>query len=114
MDAAEKDISEKELQDTLDFCTQAYSEPCLPEERAKVLSHVGDVAIHDAVKMVRDEDHPDRTLIDGLDEQSYKVFKAITARRVLRTEEINNITTSDQFGFRMRMERGELGLQRAN
>ncbi|EIW74123.1 hypothetical protein CONPUDRAFT_78276 [Coniophora puteana RWD-64-598 SS2] len=68
-----KDMSESELQVTIEFCMQAYVEPPNPEERVAVKARVGDLKLEEAVKALdgnlsavqRHQQRPEREELNG-------------------------------------------------
>lgn len=102
-------LSQEELDKTIDFCSNAFA-PVQPEDHVAVLGKVDG------------NQDPDNTVIaatqardDHLTNQEERVLKHINARKMMRTEDtmnISNFATDIVGGLRMRMEVGNLGLEK--
>lgn len=87
---------------TVEFLSEHAYEPSLPEERAEVMAKYGG-------------DHSKVTGNSPDAEKSRKILKGITIRKLMRTDEINHIDNfvSDVLdGYVIRLEKGNLGLQK--
>ncbi|KAH7912479.1 FAD/NAD(P)-binding domain-containing protein [Hygrophoropsis aurantiaca] len=101
-----------ELKATLDFCSQAYSEPTSPEEREAVLSRVGDISTNDAAKFLSDKSP---AAGPELDDKAKRVLGSILARKVMRTEDVEHLghwVSDELLGYRLKLERNTLGLEK--
>ncbi|EIW75856.1 FAD/NAD(P)-binding domain-containing protein [Coniophora puteana RWD-64-598 SS2] len=139
-----KDMSESELQATIEFCTQAYVEPSSPEERAAVKARVGDLKIEEAVKALDGNLSAVKNAsakhvnginssmngngsangvvgngnadMEGLDEREKRIAVGMTARKVMRSEDIehiDNFIKDELNGYRIKLIKGSLSLEKA-
>ncbi|EIW86049.1 hypothetical protein CONPUDRAFT_68665 [Coniophora puteana RWD-64-598 SS2] len=123
-----KDMSESELQVTIEFCMQGYVESPNPEERAVVKACVGDLKLEEAVKAlygnlsavknasVKWRGWQWNAIMEGLDEREKRIAVGMTARKVMRsedTEHIDNFIKDELNGYRIKLVQGSLGLEQA-
>ncbi|KAJ7938348.1 FAD/NAD(P)-binding domain-containing protein [Mycena leptocephala] len=93
-----------DLKKTVEFLGTHAFEPSQPEERVEVISTYGDVV--DKLPATLSNDNVD-------DQRARNILKGIAIRKLMRTEDslhINNETLDVLEGYRMVMERGNLGL----
>lgn len=100
-----------ELKNTIDFCAHAFepSEP-EPEPLADGETAIADVGAHNAKGPIEDK------ALAGLDQDSKRVFKDVTAKGEMDNssfEHIDNLVSDRFHGLALRLERGTLGLQQA-
>ncbi len=92
------------LNKTIEFLSEHAYEPSLPEERAELMAKYGG----------------DLTKVEGESAdaiKSRKILKGMAIRKLMRTEEINHIDNfvSDALeGYTLRLQRGNLGLNKVD
>ncbi|KAF9034483.1 FAD/NAD(P)-binding domain-containing protein [Hymenopellis radicata] len=99
-----KKMAGDNLNKTIEFLSEHAYEPSLPEERAELMAKYGG----------------DLTKVDGESAdaiKSRKILKGMAIRKLMRTEEINHIDNfvSDALeGYTLRLQRGNLGLNKVD
>ncbi|KAJ6630160.1 FAD/NAD(P)-binding domain-containing protein [Mycena sp. CBHHK59/15] len=102
-----KKLAGDDLSKTVEFLATHAFEPSLPEERAEAVSQYGDVV--DKLPASLSNDNVD-------DIKARNILKGIAIRKLMRTEDvmhINNESLDILEGYRMVMQRGQLGLEKA-
>lgn len=95
------------LHKTINFLAEHAFEPSLPEERGALIAKYGDPLEKAPVAMPGDTRQ---------DLESKAVLKGMAVRKLMRTEDIvhiDNFISDNLNGYRLRLERGKLGLEKA-
>ncbi|KAF8995048.1 hypothetical protein BDQ17DRAFT_1430658 [Cyathus striatus] len=105
---AGKRVSPEALESTVEFLARHAFEPSQPEERSKAIAEFGDPT----------EIIPRNVINDNEDViKSKAILKGIAVRKLMRTEDITtikNITNDLTMGFKLRLVKGELGLDKVD
>lgn len=104
-------LSQEELNNTLDFCAHAFA-PVQPGDHDVVLAKVEARRASNTGNAVVGAMH-DRN--DNLTGEEERVLKYINARKMMRTDDtmgISNFAADVVGGLKMRMEVGNLGLEK--
>jgi len=102
-----KKLAGDDLQKTIEFLAQHAFEPAPPEERAKLVAQYGD-------KFDKLPTAPSDNSVESV--ESRNILKSIAVMKLMRTEDvmhINNESLDIIEGYRMRLQRGSLGMDKA-
>ncbi|RDB23600.1 Sulochrin halogenase [Hypsizygus marmoreus] len=101
-----KKFAGEDLNKTILFLAEHAFEPSLPEERAALVSQHGDPTQKLPGSLPEDDEEEKR---------SKAILKGMAIRKLMRTEDIvhlDNFVSDNLRGLRLRLKRGELGLDR--
>lgn len=102
-----KKLAGDDLNKTVEFLAEHAFEPSLPEERAALIAQYGDPL----------STRPLASASDTAEEtRSKAILKGVAIRKLMRTEDIvhiDNFISDNLHGYRLRLQRGQLGLERA-